>query len=120
MLCTTVNANCQTCSYNTTTFYGNCLTCASGYAVSANKTECDATGAICPNGIKEGSETCDDNNAVALDGCSVACTLETASPAWNCTTTNPTVCTRCQNNKYEPSNSEACDDGNNVNGDGCS
>lgn len=97
---------------------GNCISCNSGYAVSL--TACTATGSICPNGIKESGEACDDNNAVALDGCSATCTIETASPAWNCTGTTPTVCTRCQNNKYEPSNSEGCDDGNNINGDGCS
>jgi cysteine-rich repeat protein len=84
-----------TCSYNATSLIGNCLTCIASYTVSANFTVCTATGAVCGNGIKEGAETCDDGNVVALDGCDNLCALETASPVWNCTTTNPTVCTRC-------------------------
>ena len=39
------------------------------YAVPTN-------GAVCGDGIKSGSETCDDGNTVSNDGCSDTCTLE--------------------------------------------
>jgi len=94
--------------------------------------------AQCGDGIKAGSEACDDSNTAAGDGCSATCTVE---QYYNCTTsgTNPSVCTGEQSACVEyhlSSNglklgravrcgdgfrvlSEGCDDANTVNNDGC-
>src|SRR6185503_6846370 len=54
---------------------------------------------VCPNGVTETGEECDDNNTTACDGCSASCVLE-----------------GCGNGMIE---CEACDDGNVADGDGC-
>jgi len=70
----------------------------------------------CGNGIREGTEQCDDGNAANGDGCSVTCTVESG---WQCVGSNPTVCgTVCGDGLVR--GSEQCDDGNTTNGDGCS
>lgn len=56
----------------------------------------------CPNGTREGSEQCDDGNAIDGDGCSTSCKKEV----------------RCGDGMTQ--NKEQCDDGNAVSGDGCS
>lgn len=56
---------------------------------------------VCPNGIVEAPEECDDDNSINGDGCSVSCQIEE----------------RCGDGKKTAP--EECDDGNNVNGDGC-
>ena len=67
---------------------------------------------VCGDGIKEGSEQCDDGNLVPYDGCSPTCTIE---PKCNGTG----GCTgACGDGLVFPG--EACDDGNTANGDGCS
>jgi cysteine-rich repeat protein len=74
----------------------------------------------CGNGVLEGSETCDDGNAVAGDGCDLQCQAEVAADsgaAFTCTGTAPSTCALCGNRKVEPT--ETCDDGNTVAGDGC-
>lgn len=48
-----------------------------------------AAGAICGNGLKEGTEACDDHDTDNGDGCSSTCTVE---PGWTCTTASPSVC----------------------------
>jgi cysteine-rich repeat protein len=53
---------------------------------------CIGSGAVCGNGVKEGDEECDDNNATACDGCSPLCKVE-----------------RCGNGVVECG--EQCDDG---------
>ena len=46
---------------------------------------------ICGNGIKTGTEACDDGNTNSNDGCSATCTLEATH---DCNVgTNPSVCT---------------------------
>jgi cysteine-rich repeat protein len=51
--------------------------------------------ATCGNGIKEGSEACDDNNTASGDGCSSTCTSETGdTPALNITPDKPTFNTQ--------------------------
>ena len=56
---------------------------------------------MCNNGIREGTEECDDGNMTPGDGCENNCTL---TPA-------------CGNGKRE--GTELCDDGNRTAGDGC-
>src|SRR3989338_7393573 len=56
---------------------------------------------VCGNGIKDGTEECDDDNLFNGDGCSNICTNE-----------------YCGNGKIE--GFEQCDDGNTTSGDGCS
>lgn len=69
----------------------------------------------CGNGIKEGTEECDDGNAVNGDGCTnILCLVE---HDYVCTG-QPSVCQNCGNGIKE--GTEQCDDGNTVNGDGCS
>lgn len=70
--------------------------------------------ATCGNGVKEGSETCDDGNTNSSDGCTNNCRLE---QGWTCTGA-PSVCTfDCGNGAI--TGTEACDDGNMNSGDGC-
>lgn len=51
-------------------------------------TSCTAAG--CGNGILEGSEKCDDGNAISTDGCN-ACQI---TFGWGCSQTLPSVCDR--------------------------
>ena len=59
--------------------------------------------AVPGNGTVEGSEQCDDGNAVNGDGCSLSCELEV-----------------CGDGLVNNSGLEQCDDGNRDNDDGCS
>ncbi|MCX6817786.1 MAG: VWA domain-containing protein [Candidatus Aenigmarchaeota archaeon] len=72
--------------------------------------------AICGNGVKEGSEGCDDGNTANGDGCNSGCQVETG---WACTGTQPSVCTPACGNGIITS-PETCDDGNTASSDGCS
>ena len=67
---------------------------------------------VCGDGVKEGSEQCDDGNLVPYDGCSPTCTIDpTCNGAGGCTGV-------CGDGLVFPG--EQCDDGNTVSGDGCS
>lgn len=70
----------------------------------------------CGNGIREGSEECDDGNTLGSDGCSSTCTIETG---WTCNlAVSPNTCSAiCGNGRKD--GTEVCDDGNTVSGDGC-
>jgi cysteine-rich repeat protein len=46
--------------------------------------------AVCGDGIREGTEACDDDDTDAGDGCSATCTVE---PGYSCTGNAPSVCT---------------------------
>jgi len=71
---------------------------------------------ICGDGLKEGTEACDDNNFTLGDGCSSTCTVESG---WTCSGTNPSTCeTTCGDGLKI--GTEACDDYNLTPGDGCS
>ena len=70
---------------------------------SADKQDPDPP--ACGNGVKEGTEQCDDGNLVNGDGCSGACMTESSGA-------------RCGDGNV--ANGEQCDDGNNLAGDGCS
>ena len=75
--------------------------------------------AVCGDGIRQGTEQCDDGNLTVGDGCSANCTVELG---WSCSRSGlmqPDRCNQgCGNGTVE--GSEKCDDGNNVAGDGCS
>jgi cysteine-rich repeat protein len=62
----------------------------------------DASVAVCGNGVREGTEECDDGNFVATDGCLGTC-------KW----------ARCGDGVVR-TGVEECDDGNTANGDTCS
>lgn len=70
---------------------------------------------VCPDGVIEGSESCDDNNAAASDGCSTTCQTETG---WNCTG-QPSTCAPVCNDGVQIAGREECDDGDLDDTDGC-
>lgn len=69
---------------------------------------------VCGNGVKTGSETCDDGNTFAGDGCSTSCSVESG---YACTGSPSTCDTVCGDGVV--AGDEICDDGNAVNTDGC-
>lgn len=69
------------------------------------------TTTVCGNGVREGSEQCDDGNTSPYDGCSKSCEFEPSCPGGACVA-------KCGDGLVFPG--EACDDGNTKNGDGCS
>jgi fibro-slime domain-containing protein len=86
-----------------------------GFACAPSTTPPPATvchKTTCGDGIKEGSEQCDDGNLIPYDGCSPTCTID---PVCNGTGGCTGV---CGDGLVFPG--EACDDGNTVSGDGCS
>ncbi len=96
--------------------------CNGNCEIEANWTCTTTLGAIsvctanCGNGIKAGSEACDDGNTNPSDGCSAACTVE----AGYLCPGSPSVCERCGNVAGSVRNPEEfCDDANSVSGDGC-
>ena len=69
----------------------------------------------CGNGVIEPSETCDDGNATAGDGCDSTCQTQAG---YTCAGA-PSVCTfNCGNGTLQVG--ETCDDNNALGGDGCS
>jgi cysteine-rich repeat protein len=77
--------------------------------------DCPSTGALCGDGIKEGTEQCDDHNTNPGDGCSGGCQIETG---WTCNNSSPSICSPvCGDGSKK--GSEQCDDGNTTPGDGC-
>ena len=71
--------------------------------------------ARCGDGVKAGTETCDDGNTTNGDGCSSSCSVEAG---FNCTG-SPSICgTACGDGVR--AGAETCDDGNATSGDGCS
>ncbi len=74
----------------------------------------------CGNGVREGTEQCDDSNTAPLDGCSPNCELEPTCPNGKCIA-------RCGDGLLfdfdadgDGKPDEQCDDGNTRDGDGCS
>src|SRR5260370_4449168 len=83
---------------------------------------CPQPGAACVSTVKcgdgkvNGSETCDDGNAVSGDGCSSKCQVEAG---WQCPTPGAKcVAKLCGDGII--AGSEQCDDGNTASNDGCS
>jgi len=73
---------------------------------------------VCPNGLLNVGEQCDDNDFDNFDGCSTACTIESG---WTCTSSGSSlsVCTTtCGDGVL--AGSETCDDSDTDPGDGCS
>nr|MDA3865066.1 DUF4215 domain-containing protein [Deltaproteobacteria bacterium] len=70
---------------------------------------------ICGDSLILGTETCDDGNTDALDGCNSSCQEEAG---WNCDGAEPTDCTEiCPDGLVV--GYEECDDDNSTNNDGC-
>ncbi len=65
----------------------------------------------CGDGVREGTEQCDDGNVVPYDGCGTTCKREPACVGGACSGV-------CGDGIVFPG--EACDDGNTRDGDGCS
>lgn len=71
--------------------------------------------ALCGDGVTTGSETCDDGNTMAGDGCGANCRVEAG---YTCTGAGAGSCTaNCGDGTRV--GMEACDDGNTANNDGC-
>jgi fibro-slime domain-containing protein len=75
---------------------------------------------VCGNGVREGSEACDDGNDRALDGCDPQCQVEPRCPGGTCVA-------RCGDGQLFDFDGdgdgvldEECDDNNTHDGDGCS
>jgi cysteine-rich repeat protein len=51
-----------------------------------------STCTLCGDGVKEGTEACDDADRQSGDGCSATCTVESG---FTCTGSTPSVCTGC-------------------------
>jgi cysteine-rich repeat protein len=64
---------------------------ADGTATGTFSFEVDSHALVCGNGLREGSEQCDDGNIFSSDGCTPDCKLEAG---YACTSSNPSVCTR--------------------------
>ncbi len=70
----------------------------------------------CGDGIRAGSETCDDGDVTAGDGCDAACQTEAG---YACSRRAQRLRRRCAATGSSCP-AEKCDDGNNTSGDGCS
>ncbi|MBK8252881.1 MAG: DUF4215 domain-containing protein [Polyangiaceae bacterium] len=85
-----------------------------GATTTSSTTSSTSTGttveAICGDGKVGGDEGCDDDNTVAGDGCSAACTIE---EGWECTADQQelSVCQKiCGNGTVNTDKGEQCDD----------
>ena len=72
----------------------------------------------CGNGIREGSEQCDDGNNDMGDGCTPFCRKEPVCPPGGGPCTS--ACGDGVLLPIDKANGQECDDGNTVSGDGCS
>lgn len=107
---------CDTGATNGQTGSGCSATCQKlpGFACDVGGGPCVAS--VCPNGVTEPGEGCDDNNTIAGDGCGPTCqkepTITRPGPDFN-----PVVSQSCGDGLL--AGSEECDDGNDTSGDGC-
>lgn len=85
--CTTDSCNSGTCSHISITSCTNSDGCCPNGCTVANDNDCAS---VCGNGIREGSEGCDDGDTSSGDGCSSTCTVESG---YTCNTATPNVCT---------------------------
>jgi len=70
---------------------------------------------VCGDGVRDGTETCDDGNTTSGDGCDASCRIETG---YACSGTPSACATVCGDGLVVAA--ETCDDGNATGGDGCS
>ena len=115
----------------TTSSKDTCSACPAGQPPDSGKTSCQA---VWGDGLRAGSETCDDQNTSNGDGCSSTCTIESNYICTGGSTTGKDTCSACP--AGQPPNSgktlwqavcgdglragaETCDDQNTSNGDGC-
>ena len=86
--------------------------------VTCEKTSCTE---ICGDGVRAGSEKCDDGNLNWYDGCSPSCTVECG---YTCTGeeegSSEDTCRPTCGDGVRSYYVEECDDGNSDDGDGCS
>lgn len=120
------------CTGGTTSSADTCSTCPAGLGPNLAKDTCDA---ICGDGLRTGSEVCDDANTDSSDGCAADCTSIDAT--YICTggsETTQDTCSTCDAG-YEPNDAkdacvpicgdglrvgtEVCDDQNTSDSDGC-
>ena len=114
----------STCKLQTTTVTV-APTAAAGGSTKIVNWQCLTPGAACTkttcgNGVREGTEQCDDSNTKPLDGCTADCQFEPSCPNGKCNS-------RCGDGLLfdfdangDGTIDEQCDDGNLRNGDGCS
>jgi cysteine-rich repeat protein len=86
--CTTDSCNSGTCSHIAITLCTNNDGCCPSGCTITNDNNCAS---VCGNGIREGSEGCDDGDTSSGDGCSSLCTVESG---YTCNTATPNVCTQ--------------------------
>lgn len=93
--------------------------CARQEEFNMDLSHCGSCPGTCGNGVRETTESCDDGNLVAGDGCSSDCFVE---HGWSCASEAHGV-TRCAEvvcGDGVVEGNEECDDGNALPGDGCS
>ena len=109
-----------------------CTAWNAGYSPNTGKTACQT---VCGDGLRAGTEACDDQNTSNNDGCSSSWTIESNYVCSGGTTSSKDTCTACSAG-YSPNSgkdtwvtvwgdgkragTEAWDDSNTSNGDGCS
>ncbi|HXU82980.1 MAG TPA: DUF4215 domain-containing protein [Polyangia bacterium] len=76
----------------------------------------DIAPAVCGNSLLEGTEGCDDGNAVGGDGCSNGCNVE---PDYVCPIPGKPCVRNVVCGDHRQNGGESCDDGNVTPGDGC-
>jgi cysteine-rich repeat protein len=129
-------------SPTTTTIGGGTTTSTTGTTHAATTSTSTTTSAttttngtpVCGNGVREGSEQCDDGNELSTDACTNACQNARCGDGitWQgveqCDDGNQTNGDFCQNScTFAPAvcgdgvrqNGETCDDGNTLDGDDC-
>jgi len=127
--CGVADPDCATAAFASCEF-DQCEDTAGGQLVpsQANPTTCVAN--VCGDGVTDGLELCDDDNATSGDGCNATCTL--VEPTFDCVRlpgpvqgdggTNNTllsVCRVVECGDEFVNGVENCDDGNATRGDGC-
>lgn len=75
-VCSSCLSNCLSCTAG-----NNCQSCQANYTFSSSQLKCLAKcvsncTSDCGNGVREGSEKCDDGNLEGSDGCSRGCEVE--------------------------------------------
>ena len=73
----------------------------------------------CGDGVRNGTEECDDGNDIDGDGCGSTCVIEAGYICDGGSVSSRDYCDKCGNGFIEYRiNSQYCDDGNNATGDG--